>query len=179
MSLKDKLVEMCQRPDPHPHAFIEKQRVRICKRVVSDGQTPAFWAGAVVTIESAHGTMISKRHYYRLKHDNGATDEFYEEELDHRYKRKVRVPEPETTFDAKGIAESVYDDESGPRSRAFDEAYARWPGYNDGGVDTDSAQDYILDELMAKVDDLHPLFEQWQKDAISEQLSEMIYAGLT
>ena len=67
--------------------------MRVCKDVVNDGQTPKFWAGAVVTIERFYGTVLVKSHWYRLRHDNGASDEFKEDELDRRYMRRLRKRE--------------------------------------------------------------------------------------
>lgn len=77
------------------------------------------------------------------------------------------------------IAEEVYDDEDGPRPGAFEHAWACWPDFNDGGEDTDNAQDYITEELVEEVDKRYPKLIEKQQEKVRDWISEMVYAGLT
>lgn len=82
------LEEKIQEPDPNPFLFQEGQKVRVNKDVTKDGQTPAYWAGALVTVTRRTRSWLYKEHWYTLRHPNGQEDEFRETELDYRYKRK-------------------------------------------------------------------------------------------
>ena len=90
MDLKDKLMEVVNRPDPRPFIFTVGQMSRVRSNVSQDGQTPKYWDGAKVEVLSRHRTMLHKDHVYKVRHlVNGKTCQFYEHELDHRYARKL------------------------------------------------------------------------------------------
>ena len=83
--LDDLIMRAARMPDPKPYLFQVGQTVRIIKRVIDDGQTPLYWSGAKVIVQSRGCTPLFKTHVYVLKHPNGAEDQFVEEELDRRY----------------------------------------------------------------------------------------------
>lgn len=88
-SLADKLVEAYQRPDPKPYLYGVGTRVRVCRGREVDGQTPAYWSGAMVEVLGRHCSGLLKQHWYKLRHDNGASCDFKEDELDRRYRLRV------------------------------------------------------------------------------------------
>ena len=85
----DLLVKAYNKPDPKPFAFQEGQTIRVVKGVSKDGQTPAFWNGALAVVVRRYCTGIYKDHWYVLRHSNGIQDEFREDEIDFRYRRKL------------------------------------------------------------------------------------------
>jgi hypothetical protein len=73
---------------------------------------------------------------------------------------------------------------SDPCREAYDEAYQLYPKYNDCGDDTDNAQEYIVDRLMESMEDdkKHNGIKGWGESdlqRVRDELSEMVYAGLT
>jgi hypothetical protein len=64
------------------------QKVRIKKRVVKDGRTAAFWAGAVCEVITAVTSKILNENFYMVAHINGEVDTFRESELDLRFRKK-------------------------------------------------------------------------------------------
>jgi hypothetical protein len=68
-------------PCPYPVG----STVRVLRRVIEDGVTPRFWAGARAVVESAH--IAPGRSFWRLilRHTNGQAARFDEGELDRRY----------------------------------------------------------------------------------------------
>lgn len=87
-SLKDMLVEAYNKPDPKPYLFEVGQKVKVCQKVLKDGQTPRFWLVGLVTVVSRSTSGLHKEHWYHLEHPNGAHDEFRETELDYRYRKR-------------------------------------------------------------------------------------------
>lgn len=85
MELFDLLVQVANEPDPNPFLFKVGQKVRVLKKVVDDGQTPHYWAGSICEVIGRSSSFLHKDHWYALKHTNGFTDLFSEEELDNRY----------------------------------------------------------------------------------------------
>lgn len=79
--------------------------------------------------------------------------------------------------EARGLAQRVY--ESTARERLFDEAYEMFPEYNEGGSDTDMAMDHIVDGLLRSANVHETQFTAAAWDAFINDLSEMVYAGLT
>ncbi len=69
------LAQRYAEPPNHPALFEVGQKVRVRKRVVQDGQTPKFWAGAVVMVESRLCSGMHKE-WYQLRHENGCADAF-------------------------------------------------------------------------------------------------------
>jgi hypothetical protein len=59
------------------------QKVRVLKKVVEDGQTPSYWAGAIATVEAF--TWRGDCMTLTLVHENGAVERFRDYELDSRY----------------------------------------------------------------------------------------------
>ena len=94
MDFKDLLVAAYNEPDPRPFLFEVGQKVRVLDVRVDqrwagwDGQTKAYWNGAVVEVLSRKSTGLHKDHFYCLKHENGAIDDFREEELDGRFRKR-------------------------------------------------------------------------------------------
>ena len=68
MTLKDKLVEMANRPDPKPFLFNVGQMSRVRSNISEDGQTPEYWDGAKVEILSRDSTPLFKTHVYKVRH---------------------------------------------------------------------------------------------------------------
>lgn len=89
----DLLMKVINEPDTKPYYYEVGQKVRVCKKVLEDGQTPRFWAGAVCEVVKRYASMIHKDHWYKLRHPNGNEDEFREYELDYRYIRKHVIEE--------------------------------------------------------------------------------------
>ena len=87
MDVLQMIVDRYNDPDPNPYLFQVGQRVRINKGVTQDGQTPKFWDGGFAIVEKRKCGGLCKEHWYTLKHANGCTDDFREEELDSRYSR--------------------------------------------------------------------------------------------
>lgn len=90
MGVNQWIIDAYNAPDPKPFLFQEGQRVRLRKGRSNDGQTPECWNGAVAVVLSRYSTGLMKRHWYKLRLDNGAISEFEEDEIDVRYKRKAR-----------------------------------------------------------------------------------------
>jgi len=79
----------------------------------------------------------------------------------------------------KPLADDVYQDFlRGSGSRVWDEAYERYPEYNDGGMDTENAAEFIL-EAMEK--DFLRKNKNGQRmwDFIRDEIYEDVVAGLT
>jgi hypothetical protein len=85
--LLQRLMDHMNRPDPRPYLFAVGQRVRVCKSVTQDGQTPKHWAGAIGIVEERKTSMLHKDHWYAVS-ANGRRCEFREEELDFRYAKR-------------------------------------------------------------------------------------------
>lgn len=95
------IVDAYNRPDPNPFLFVEGQKVRVLKGRSNDGQTPAYWDGAIAVVVDFYCTGLMKEHYYKLRHlENGFTDSFKECEIDRRYVRNQQ-PSPATNSDLK------------------------------------------------------------------------------
>jgi hypothetical protein len=90
-SLSELLTKALAIPDPNPFLFNLGQVVRVRKKVINDGQTPLFWAGAKVRVLSRNCSCLTKSHWYVLQHPNGAQDHFQEYELDRRYSNGHQV----------------------------------------------------------------------------------------
>ncbi len=88
MGMLDDIARVYAMPDPQPYLFAEWQTVRLRKGRSNDGQTPARWDGAKCLVVSRYTTGIHKEHWYVLRHDNGDTAEFQEDEIDARYARR-------------------------------------------------------------------------------------------
>ena len=77
------------KPDPKPYLFEIGQKVRVKILLSEDGQTPKFWEGARAKVMSRYSTLMHKEHWYTLEHSqNGAQDNFKEEEIDRRYRQR-------------------------------------------------------------------------------------------
>lgn len=76
--------------DHHPFLYEVGQKVRVSKKVAMDGQTPEYWAGALVQILSRrHADILQYRHLYKVKLLHAEkTCEFFEDEFDRRFIRK-------------------------------------------------------------------------------------------
>ena len=83
------IVEAYQRADPKPYLADIGQTVRVLKRVTEDGQTPAWWAGAICVVEKRMTSGLLKEHSYKLRHENNRTCDFKESELDRRYLKTI------------------------------------------------------------------------------------------
>lgn len=86
----DLLVKAYNRPDPKPYLFEPGQKVRVLKGRSEDGQTPHYWNGAMAVVVGRYTTGIHKEHWYKLHHvEKNVVDEFREEEIDARYRKKT------------------------------------------------------------------------------------------
>ena len=66
-----------------PFLFKLGQWVRLKKGRSDDGQTPAFWDGATVTVTGMYSTGAYERHWYHVRHGNGNQATFVEHEFDY------------------------------------------------------------------------------------------------
>jgi len=82
------LMAAYMKPDPNPFLYQEGQTIRVLNGRSKDGQTPTYWNGALAVVVRRYCTGIHKEHWYVLRHSNGREDEFREEEIDGRYRRK-------------------------------------------------------------------------------------------
>lgn len=88
-TISEMLVAAMNKPDSNPFLFEVGQTVRVVKRVIDDGQTPEHWSGAMGTVISQRCTMLSKRHWYKVKHaGRNCTCDFEEDELDFRFAKR-------------------------------------------------------------------------------------------
>lgn len=88
-TFEELLVAAYNRPDPNPYFFKEGQTVRVLNGRSKDGQTPTYWNGALALVVGRYCTGIHKEHWYKLQHiGRNVVDEFREEEIDSRYRRK-------------------------------------------------------------------------------------------
>jgi hypothetical protein len=84
--LIDKLIARYKEPDPHPYLFKIGQTIRVRVKVIEDGQTPLYWAGAKAKVISRLCTGLHKEHWYKVYlESHNVTCDFSEEELDLRY----------------------------------------------------------------------------------------------
>lgn len=76
-----------QEPPKTDCPFEIGQTVRVLQSVTDDGQTPQFWAGALVKVIGQRCTMIHKEWLVKLEYSPGVEDWFKCVELDYRFIR--------------------------------------------------------------------------------------------
>ena len=87
----DLFMEAWNKPSSKPYLFQVGQTARVKKKVIEDGQTPYFWAGAKVKILARYTTCLHKDHFYYVAFGEHV-EEFMEYELDLRYRKKSLMP---------------------------------------------------------------------------------------
>jgi uncharacterized protein YodC (DUF2158 family) len=87
--MTDWIAEAYARPDTKPFIFKIGQKVRLKKGQSNDGQTPAYWDGAIVTVVSMYSTGLMKYHWYKVRYPDGPTCDFEEDDFDMRYAKRV------------------------------------------------------------------------------------------
>lgn len=85
MSLTGLILKAAKEPIDSGPEYQVGRTVHVCLRVIEDGQTPKYWGGARCTIISRHVVgLVSKRWAYVLRHSNGRTCQFAEDEVELR-----------------------------------------------------------------------------------------------